>query len=103
MAAIAIGLSWWTFVGGQVIAGAKLVSGTIGLSVTATIIIAGAIILIYTAMGGLKGVITLDVYQLVILTFGVIVVLVPLESSPRTAVNSDPVTYSPLQPLVETC
>jgi len=27
----------------------------------------------------------------------------PEESSPRTAVNSDPVTYSPLQPLVETC
>lgn|GEM_PF-772095 len=25
------------------------------------------------------------------------------KSSPRTAVNSDPVTYSPLQPLVETC
>ncbi|HCP08079.1 MAG TPA: hypothetical protein DIT24_06470, partial [Synergistaceae bacterium] len=78
MAAIAIGLSWWTFVGGQVIAGAKLVSGTIGLSVTATIIIAGAIILVYTAMGGLKGVITLDVYQLVVLTVGVIVILVPL-------------------------
>jgi len=78
MAAIAIGLSWWTFVGGQVIAGAKLVSVTIGLSVTATIIIAGAIILVYTAMGGLKGVITLDVYQLVVLTVGVIVILVPL-------------------------
>lgn len=78
MAAILIGLAWWTFVGGQVIAGAKLVAGTIGLSVTVTIIIAGVIILAYTAMGGLKSVITLDVYQLVVLCVGVIFILVPL-------------------------
>lgn len=78
MAALLIGLAWWTFVGGQVIAGAKLVSGTIGLSVTTTIIIAGAIILAYTSMGGLKAVITLDVYQLVVLFVGVIFILVPL-------------------------
>ncbi len=78
MAAVLIGLAWWTFVGGQVIAGAKLVAGTIGLSVTVTILIAGVIILAYTAMGGLKAVITLDVYQLVILFIGVIFILVPL-------------------------
>lgn len=78
MAAVLIGLAWWTFVGGQVIAGAKLVAGTIGLSVTVTIIIAGAIILAYTAMGGLKGVMTLDVYQLAVLCVGVIFILIPL-------------------------
>jgi len=78
MAALLIGLAWWTFVGGQVIAGAKLVSGTIGLSVTTTIIIAGAIILAYTSMGGLKAVITLDVYQLVVLCVGVLFVMLPL-------------------------
>lgn len=78
VAAILIGLSWWTFVGGQVIAGAKLVAGTIGLPVTITIIIAGGIVLIYTAMGGLKAVMTLDVYQVVILFIGVIFILVPL-------------------------
>ena len=78
VAAILIGLSWWTFVGGQVIAGAKLVAGTIGFPVTMTIIIAGIIILAYTAMGGLKAVMTLDVYQLVILFVGVIFILVPL-------------------------
>ncbi len=78
MAALLIGLAWWTFVGGQVIAGAKLVAGTIGLDVTTTIIIAGVIILLYTSMGGLKAVITLDVYQLVILTIGVVGVLVPM-------------------------
>ncbi|GAB6281038.1 MAG: sodium:solute symporter family protein [Thermovirga sp.] len=78
MAAILIGLAWWTFVGGQVIAGAKLVAGTIGLSVTVTIILAGVIILAYTAMGGLKSVMTLDVYQLVVLCVGVIFILVPL-------------------------
>lgn len=78
VAAILIGLSWWTFVGGQVIAGAKLVAGTIGFPVTMTIIIAGIIILAYTAMGGLKAVMTLDVYQLVILFVGVVFILVPL-------------------------
>jgi len=78
MAALLIGLAWWTFVGGQVIAGAKLVSGTIGLSVTTTIIIAGAIILAYTSMGGLKAVITLDVYQLVILCVGVLFIMLPI-------------------------
>jgi SSS family solute:Na+ symporter len=54
------------------------VAGTIGLPVTMTIIIAGAIVLIYTAMGGLKAVMTLDVYQVVILFIGVIFILVPL-------------------------
>ncbi|AER66076.1 Na+/solute symporter [Thermovirga lienii DSM 17291] len=78
IAALLIGLAWWTFVGGQVIAGAKLVAGTLGLSVTATIIIAGVIILLYTAMGGLKAVMTLDVYQLVVLCVGVIFIMVPL-------------------------
>ncbi len=78
VAALLIGLAWWTFVGGQVIAGAKLVSGTIGLSVSTTIMIAGAIILAYTSMGGLKAVITLDVYQLVVLFTGVIFILVPI-------------------------
>lgn len=62
VAALLIGLAWWTFVGGQVIAGAKLVAGTIGLDVTTTIIIAGIIILAYTAMGGLKAVMTLSTY-----------------------------------------
>lgn len=78
VAAILVGIAWWTFVGGQVIAGAKLVSGTIGLDVTTTIIIAGAIILAYTSMGGLKAVITLDVYQLVVLLVGVIFILLPI-------------------------
>jgi SSS family solute:Na+ symporter len=78
VAAILIGLSWWTFVGGQVIAGAKLVAGTIGLPVTMTIFIAGAIVLTYTAMGGLKAVMTLDVYQVAILFVGTIFILIPL-------------------------
>jgi SSS family solute:Na+ symporter len=78
VAAVLVGIAWWTFVGGQVIAGAKLVSGTIGLSVTTTIIIAGIIILAYTSMGGLKAVITLDVYQLVVLLVGVLFILLPI-------------------------
>ncbi|HHV53204.1 MAG TPA: sodium:solute symporter family protein [Synergistaceae bacterium] len=78
MAAILVGLSWFTFVGGQVIAGAKLVSGVLGLPVTLTIIVAGAVILTYTAMGGLKAVMSTDVFQLVVLLVGIVLIAVPI-------------------------
>lgn len=78
MAAILVGLSWFTFVGGQVIAGAKLVSGVLGLPVTLTIIVAGAVILTYTAMGGLKAVMSTDVFQIAVLLVGIILITVPI-------------------------
>ena len=78
MAAILVGLSWFTFVGGQVIAGAKLVSGVLGLPITLTIIVAGAVILTYTAMGGLKAVMSTDVFQLVVLLVGIVLIAVPI-------------------------
>jgi SSS family solute:Na+ symporter len=78
MAAILVGLSWFTFVGGQVIAGAKLVSGVLGLPVTLTIVAAGAVILTYTAMGGLKAVMSTDVLQVITLLVGIILIAVPI-------------------------
>lgn len=78
MAAILVGLSWFTFVGGQVIAGAKLVSGVLGMPVTLTIILAGAVILTYTAMGGLKAVMSTDVFQVVVLLVGIVLIAVPI-------------------------
>ncbi len=78
MAAILVGLSWFTFVGGQVIAGAKLVSGVLGLPITLTIIVAGAVILTYTAMGGLKAVMSTDVFQIAVLLVGIILIAVPI-------------------------
>ncbi len=78
MAAILVGLSWFTFVGGQIIAGGKLLQVTVGMDLSVAIFVAGAVILAYTAMGGLKAVIFTDVFQMTILLVGVVFVLVPI-------------------------
>ena len=78
VAAVLIGVSWFTFVGGQIIAGGKLLQATVGWSIPVAIFVAGAIILAYTAMGGLKAVIYTDVFQMIILLVGVVFVLVPV-------------------------
>lgn len=78
VAAILIGFSWFAFVGGQIIAGGKLVAGTMGFDLTTAIILAGAIVLAYTIMGGLKAVIYTDVFQMVILFVGIIFLMVPI-------------------------
>lgn len=78
MAAVVVGLAWFAFVGGQVIAGGKLLQVTTGLDLTAAVLIAGAVILAYTVMGGLKAVIYTDVFQMVVLLVGVIFIMVPV-------------------------
>lgn len=78
LAAIVVGLSWFTFVGGQVIAGGKLLQATMAIELTVAIAIAGGIILAYTALGGLKAVIYTDVFQMVVLFIGVICIAVPI-------------------------
>ncbi|MDI3547522.1 MAG: solute:Na+ symporter, family [Halanaerobiales bacterium] len=78
VAAILIGISWFAFVGGQIIAGGKLISGTMGFDLTTAVFIAGAIVLAYTIMGGLKAVIYTDVFQFIILFIGIILLMVPI-------------------------
>ena len=78
MAAILIGLAWFCFVGGQIIAGGKLIAGTMGISLSISIIIAGAIVLFYTSAGGLKAVIYTDVFNMFVLFIGIILLLVPI-------------------------
>ena len=78
VAAVVVGLAWFTFVGGQVIAGGKLLQVTLSLDLTLGVLLSGSIILAYTAMGGLKAVIYTDVFQFVVLFFGVIFIAVPL-------------------------
>ena len=78
VAAAVIGISWFAFVGGQIIAGGKLVQATTGLDLPLAIFASGAVILAYTAMGGLKAVIFTDVFQMVVLLVGVVFVLVPI-------------------------
>ncbi|MFO7952735.1 MAG: sodium:solute symporter family protein [Bacillota bacterium] len=78
VAAIVIGLSWFAFVGGQVIAGSRLVTTTTGLDLNTALLVSGAVILAYATMGGLKAVIYTDVFQMAILLVGVIFLMVPI-------------------------
>ncbi|MCC3862494.1 sodium:solute symporter family protein [Pseudemcibacter aquimaris] len=78
VAAIVVGLAWSAFVGGQIIAGGKLLQVSMGWDLTSATLIIGAIIVGYTAMGGLKAVIYTDVFQMVILMIGIIFILVPV-------------------------
>lgn len=84
-AAIVAGIGYLGFTGGQILAGAKLASGTlfadlpIGLDPKYfSLIVIAIIILIYTALGGLKAVIYTDTVQWIILLFGLIFVAIPL-------------------------
>jgi len=78
VAAIVVGLAWFTFVGGQVIAGGKLLQVTLSMNLALAVLLSGSIILAYTAMGGLKAVIYTDVFQFVVLFVGVLFLAVPL-------------------------
>ncbi|MCI0518226.1 MAG: sodium:solute symporter family protein [Woeseiaceae bacterium] len=78
LAAVVIGIAWFTFVGGQVIAGGKLLQVTLDMNLTFAVVLSGAIILAYTAMGGLKAVIYTDVFQMFVLMIGIVLVAVPI-------------------------
>lgn len=78
LAAIVIGIAWFAFVGGQIIAGGKLLQATLDMNLTIAIVLSGAVILAYTAMGGLKAVIYTDVFQMFVLLIGVIFIAVPI-------------------------
>lgn len=78
LAAAVIGIAWFTFVGGQIIAGAKLLQATTQIGLTLAVVLSGAIILAYTALGGLKAVIYTDVFQMVVLLVGIVFLAVPI-------------------------
>lgn len=78
LAAIVIGIAWFTFVGGQIIAGGKLLQVTLNMDLTLAVVLAGGIILAYTALGGLKAVIYTDVFQMFILMIGILFIAVPI-------------------------
>lgn len=78
LAAIVIGIAWFTFVGGQIIAGGKLLQVTLNMDLTVAVVLAGGIILAYTALGGLKAVIYTDVFQMIVLMVGILFLAVPI-------------------------
>jgi SSS family solute:Na+ symporter len=78
LAAVVIGIAWFTFVGGQIIAGGKLLQVTLNMNLTLAVVLSGAIILAYTAMGGLKAVIYTYVFQMFVLMIGILLIAVPI-------------------------
>lgn len=67
------------FTSSQILAGAKLASGTFkGLDTETALLIMGGIAIIYTALGGLKAVIYTDTIQWIILMAGLIFIGIPV-------------------------
>lgn len=87
-AALVSGLGYMGFTGGQVLAGAKLASVTLFSDVplpiepmTFSVLIIALVMLLYTAMGGIKAVIYTDTVQWIILMGGLIFLAVPFTLS----------------------
>lgn len=67
------------FTSSQILAGAKLASGTfVDLDMNLALIIMGAVAVIYTVMGGIKAVIYTDTIQWIILMAGLIFIGIPI-------------------------
>jgi len=78
IAALVVALSWFSFVGGQIVAGGKLLQVTMAIDLDWAIGLAGLVIIGYTMMGGLKAVIYTDVFQMLVLFVGIVLLLVPI-------------------------
>lgn len=78
VAAALASLAWWAFVGGQIIAGGKLVHVVLGLELTPAVLLIGAIVILYTVLGGLEAVIWTDYFQMIILVAGILFLALPL-------------------------
>lgn len=96
LAGIISAIGYIGFTSSQVLAGAKLASATIeGLNIQTALIIMGAIVVIYTAIGGLKAVIYTDTIQWLILIIGLVFIGIPIA---YTAVGGYDVIKATLAP-----
>jgi len=79
LAGIISGIGYLGFTSSQILAGAKLASATfIDLDMQTALIIMGVIVIVYTAMGGIKAVIYTDTIQWIILMSGLIFIGIPV-------------------------
>jgi SSS family solute:Na+ symporter len=79
VAAIICFLGYLGFTSSQLLAGAKLASGTFEtLDLHVALLIMGGIAVVYTVMGGLKAVIYTDTIQWIILMLGLMLIGVPM-------------------------
>lgn len=79
LAGIISAIGYTGFTSSQILAGAKLASGTFeGLSMNTALVVMGAIVVGYTVMGGIKAVIYTDTIQFVVLMSGLAFVGLPV-------------------------
>lgn len=79
LAGLISAIGYTGFTSSQILAGAKLASGTFaGLDLTQALLIMGAIAVIYTVLGGIKAVIYTDTVQWIILMSGLIFIGLPV-------------------------
>jgi len=79
LAGIISSIGYLGFTSSQILAGAKLASASFdGLDMETALIIMGAIVVLYTVMGGLKAVIYTDTVQWIILMSGLIFIGIPV-------------------------
>ncbi|MDG4946233.1 sodium:solute symporter family protein [Weeksellaceae bacterium KMM 9713] len=79
VAAIICFIGYLGFASSQLLAGAKLASGTFpSLNLSYALLVMGAVAVIYTVMGGLKAVIYTDTIQWIILLAGLIFIGIPM-------------------------
>lgn len=84
VAAVISALGYLGFTSGQILAGAKLMSGTMiswsppGMTETTfAVVLIGAVIVLYTVLGGLKAVIYTDTVQWIVLMVGLVAFAIP--------------------------
>lgn len=82
VAGIISAIGYAGFTSSQILAGAKLATGTFaGLDLQTALIIMGSVAVVYTVMGGLKAVIYTDTIQWAILMLGLIFIGIPVSYS----------------------
>ncbi len=106
MAAVVSGAGYAAFVGSQVVAGAALTHAAFGIDITTAVWVVAAVVLLYTAFGGLQAVIYTDTIQWIVLIAGLGLVAVPLAYSAvggfselREAVPAGHLSFTSISPI----
>ena len=76
-AAVVSGIGYAGFVGGQILAGAKLSSAAFEVDLTTAVWITAAVVVVYTAFGGLQAVVYTDTVQWIIVLVGLSCFAIP--------------------------
>ena len=77
VAAVVSALGYAGFVGSQLLAGGKLSAAAFGVSLQTAVIVMALVVVVYTAMGGIKAVILTDTVQWAVLLVGLVAFALP--------------------------